>query len=167
MASTLPGPARDFVRTLTEAVDAAVSGDDAEAYDSAIARLATQPAGGRVLADVLRSLLEDTHPDGLNSDDITLVIGPCYRAAAAWLPPERVDVPACWPSWPARSPSRRPHSPSMRERPAKNSPDAASRTEAEPATAVQDESAHIPGSADDPRDPMSVATVRSPSVGRW
>ncbi len=92
MASTLPGPARDFVRTLTEAVDAAVSGDDAEAYDSAIARLATQPAGGRVLADVLRSLLEDTHPDGLNSDDITLVIGRCYRAAAAWLPPERVDV---------------------------------------------------------------------------
>jgi hypothetical protein len=37
-------------------------------------------------------LLEDTHPDGLDSDDITLVIGRCYRAAAAWLAPERVDV---------------------------------------------------------------------------
>jgi hypothetical protein len=92
MASAIPGPARDLVRALTLAVDAAVSGDDAATYDSATARLATQPAGGRVLGDVLRSLLEDTHPDGLNSDDITLVVGRCYRAAAAWLPPERVDV---------------------------------------------------------------------------
>jgi hypothetical protein len=92
MASTIPGPARDFVRTVIRAVDAAISGDDAATYDSATAQLATQPAGGRVLGDVLRSLLEDTHPDGLGSDDITLVIGRCYRAAAAWLPPERVDV---------------------------------------------------------------------------
>jgi hypothetical protein len=45
-----------------------------------------------VLGDVLRSMLEDIHPDGLDSDDITLVIGRCYRAAAAWLPPDRVDV---------------------------------------------------------------------------
>jgi hypothetical protein len=92
MASTIPGPARDLVRTLTRAVDTAVSGDSAATYDSAIARLAAQPIGGRVLGDLLRSLLEDTHPDGLNSDDITLVIGRCYRAAATWLPPERVDV---------------------------------------------------------------------------
>jgi hypothetical protein len=92
MASTIPGPARDFVRTVSQAVDAAISGDDAATYDSATAQLATHPDGGRVLGDVLRSLLEDTHPDGLNSDDITLVIGRCYRAAAAWLAPERVDV---------------------------------------------------------------------------
>jgi hypothetical protein len=92
MASTIPGPARDLVRTVTQAVDTAVSGEDAPTYDSAIAQLATQPSGGRVLGDVLRSLLEDTHPDGFNSDDITFVIGRCYRAAAAWLPPERVDV---------------------------------------------------------------------------
>lgn len=91
MASSIPGPARDLVRAVTEAVAAALSGD-AVAYESASAQLATQPTGGRVLADVLRSLLEDTHPDGLDSDDITLVIGRCYRAAAAWLPPERVDV---------------------------------------------------------------------------
>jgi hypothetical protein len=92
MASTIPGPARDLVRTVTHAVDTAISGDDAATYDSATAQLATQPAGGRVLGDVLRSLLEDTHPDGLSSDDITLVIARCYRAAAAWLPPERVDA---------------------------------------------------------------------------
>ena len=92
MASTIPGPARDFVRIVTQAVDAAITGGDAATYDRATARLATQPTGGRVLGDVLRSLLEDTHPDGFNSHDITLVVGRCYRAATVWLPPERVDV---------------------------------------------------------------------------
>src|SRR5215212_3641197 len=92
MASSVPGPARDFVRTVVRAVDTAINGDDVGAYESAIAQLAMQPAGGRVLGDVLRSLLEDTHPDGFTSDDITLLVGRCYRAAVSWLPPERVDV---------------------------------------------------------------------------
>jgi hypothetical protein len=92
MASAIPGPAGHVLGSVTQAVDTAASGDDAATYDIAIAHLVTQPSGGRVLGDVLRSLLEDTHTDGLNSDDITLVIGRCYRAAAAWLPPERVDV---------------------------------------------------------------------------
>jgi hypothetical protein len=92
MASSIPGTARDFVRAVAHALDTAVSGDDVATYDRAIARLATQPAGGRVLGDVLRSMLEDIHPDGFSSDDITLVVGRCYRAAVAWLPPERVDV---------------------------------------------------------------------------
>lgn len=92
MSSIIPGPARDLIRSVTQAVDTAISGGDDATYDSATAQLTTQPTGGRVLGDVLRSLLEDTHPDGLNSDDITLVVGRCYRAAAAWLPPERVDV---------------------------------------------------------------------------
>lgn len=91
MASTIPVPARELVRGVVQAVDAA-TGDDVADYERVTARLATHPAGGRVLGDVLRSVLEDTHPDGLASDDITLVIGRCYRAAAAWLPPERVDV---------------------------------------------------------------------------
>jgi hypothetical protein len=92
MASSIPGPARDLVRTVRQAVEAAISGEDAVTYDCATAQLATQPNGGRVLGDVLRSLLEDTHPNGLNSEDITVVIGRCYRAASAWLPPERIDV---------------------------------------------------------------------------
>jgi hypothetical protein len=92
MASAIPGPARDLARAVIQAVDTATSGDDPAAYDSSTARLATQPAGGRVLGDVLRSLLEDTHPDGFASEDITLVVGRCYRAAVAWLPPDRVDV---------------------------------------------------------------------------
>ncbi len=91
MASNIPGAARDLVRAITQAVDAALGGDAAR-YADAVTRLRTQPAGGRVLGDMLRALLEDTHPDGLGSDDVTLVIGRCYRAAVTWLAPERVDV---------------------------------------------------------------------------
>ncbi len=91
MASTVPGPAVDVVRAVTHAVEAATGGDVAT-YDDASARLADQPAGGRVLGDVLRSLLEDIHSDGFTSDDMVLVIGRCYRAATEWLPPVRVDV---------------------------------------------------------------------------
>jgi hypothetical protein len=92
MASTVPLPARDFVRTVGKAVDTAINGHDVATYERAIAEMSTQAAAGRVLGDVVRSLLEDTHPDGLDSDDITLVIGRCYRTAVTWLPPERVDV---------------------------------------------------------------------------
>jgi hypothetical protein len=92
MASSISGPARELVRVVIHAVDTAIGGDDVATYNSAVARLTTQPAGGRVLGDLLRSLLEDTHPDGFSSDDITLVVGRCYRAAVAWLPPERVDA---------------------------------------------------------------------------
>jgi hypothetical protein len=92
MDSSIPVPARDFVRAITQAVDSAISDNDVATYDRAITRLITQPAAGRVLGDMLRSLLEDTHPDGFDSHDIALVVGRCYRAAVAWLPPERVDV---------------------------------------------------------------------------
>jgi hypothetical protein len=92
MVSSIPGPARDVVRAITQAVGTAVSDHDAATYHRTIAQLTIQPAAGRVLGDVLRSLLEDTHPDGIDSDDITLVIGRCYRTAVAWLPPERLDV---------------------------------------------------------------------------
>jgi hypothetical protein len=84
--------ARDFVRAITQAVDTTISDNDVATYDRAVARLTTQPAAGRVLGDMLRSLLEDTHPNGFDSDDIALVVGRCYRAAVAWLPPERVDL---------------------------------------------------------------------------
>jgi hypothetical protein len=92
MASSIPGAARELAGVVIHAVDTAISGYDVATYDRAIARLTAQPAGGRVLGDVLRSLLEDTHPDGFNSKDITVVVGRCYRAGVSWLPPERVDV---------------------------------------------------------------------------
>ena len=112
MASSISGAARELVRIVIHAVDAAISGDDVVTYDRAIARLASEPAGGRVLGDVLRSLLEDTHPDRSSSDDITLVVGRSYRAAVAWLPPDRVDVTVL--RWLARWASTRPASPTKR-----------------------------------------------------
>ena len=90
--SSIPGPARDVVRAIVRAVDAAASGSDAAAYEDRTAQLAARPISGRVLGDVLRSLLEDTHPEGFSSEDITLLTGRCSRAATAWLPPERVDA---------------------------------------------------------------------------
>jgi hypothetical protein len=92
VTSGIPGPAREFVRATGAAVDLAADGSDPEAYDSAIARLAAHPDGGRVLGDLLRALLEDTHPEGFDSDDVAVVTGRCYAAAVAWLPPGRVDV---------------------------------------------------------------------------
>jgi hypothetical protein len=92
VTSGIPGPAREFVRATVGAVDLAADGSDPEAYDSAIARLAAHPDGGRVLGDLLRALLEDTHPEGFDSDDVAVVTGRCYAAAVAWLPPGRVDV---------------------------------------------------------------------------
>ena len=47
---------------------------------------------GLVLGAVLRSLLEDLHPDGLSSDDAQDVIVRCARSAAGWFP--EVDVNA-------------------------------------------------------------------------
>ena len=46
---------------------------------------------GLVLAAVLRSLLEEQHPDGLDSDDIQAILTRCYRGAAGWLPLDRVE----------------------------------------------------------------------------
>jgi hypothetical protein len=53
-----------LVHIVIHAVDTAISGDDVATYGMATARLTSEPAGGRVLGDVLRSLQEDTHPDG-------------------------------------------------------------------------------------------------------
>ena len=83
VTSGIPGPAREFVRATVAAVDLAADGSDPEAYDSAIARLAAHPDGGRVLGDLLRALLEDTHPEGFDSDDVAVVTGRCYAAAVA------------------------------------------------------------------------------------
>ncbi len=41
---------------------------------------------------MLRSLLEDLHPDGLASDDAQDVIVRCARSAAGWFPEVDVDA---------------------------------------------------------------------------
>ena len=87
-----PAPVRAIGAAVVRAVDAA-GGADSEAYESAAASVVSLPAGstGLVLATVTRTLIEELHPDGLDADDIQLVLGRCYRSAHAFLG-EAVDV---------------------------------------------------------------------------
>jgi hypothetical protein len=89
----LPGPAKAIGSAITRAVDAAGEGNR-DAYEEAAAELLALPsdATGIVLSAVVRSVLESQHADGLDSDDIQLILGRCYRSTAAWLPVERIDV---------------------------------------------------------------------------
>ena len=87
-----PGPVRAIGAAVTRAVDAA--GDvDADAYQSAATAVASLPvdATGLVLATVTRTLIEELHPDGLDADDIQLVLARCYGSAQAFLG-DAVDV---------------------------------------------------------------------------
>jgi len=88
----LGGPARTIGTAISRAVDAAEQ-RDVPGYEAAFAELTAVPAeqAGLVLAAVLRSLLEEQHPDGLDSDDIQAVLARCYRGAAGWLPLDRVE----------------------------------------------------------------------------
>jgi hypothetical protein len=83
----LPEPARTIATTTTEAVSAARS-PDPDAFEQAVARLAAlnPEQVGLVLGAVVRSLLEDLHPDGLTGDDVRAVLEHCVRSAAAWYP---------------------------------------------------------------------------------
>jgi hypothetical protein len=77
---------------VARAVDAA-GGPDAEAYQEAAAAMVHLPAGptGLVLATVTRTLIEELHPDGLDADDVQLVLARCYRSAHGFLG-DAVDV---------------------------------------------------------------------------
>lgn len=81
----LPAPAREIAAAATEAVEAARA-RDTEAYDLSTARLAAAERSGLVLGSVVRLLLEEVHPDGLDSDDVRQVLEHCVRAAAQWRP---------------------------------------------------------------------------------
>lgn len=69
----------------TEAVEAAQA-HDGVAYDRAVLRLAGADRAGLVLGGVVRLLLEQAHPDGLDGDDVRQVLEHCVRAAAHWQP---------------------------------------------------------------------------------
>ncbi|WP_036373296.1 hypothetical protein [Micromonospora sp. ATCC 39149] len=79
----LPAPAREIARAATDAV-AAARARDPEAYDEAADRLAATDRSGLVLGAVVRLLLEETHPDGLDGDDVRQVLESCVRGAASW-----------------------------------------------------------------------------------
>jgi len=90
---TYPVRVRLLADCSASAVAAAVAADR-DAFLRATERLAGLDAEqvGLVLGAVLRSLLEDLHPDGLSSDDAQDVILRCVRSAAGWFP--EVDVNA-------------------------------------------------------------------------
>ncbi|MEV0805685.1 hypothetical protein [Micromonospora sp. NPDC050200] len=81
----LPAPAREIAGAATDAVEAARA-RDGEAYEVATARLVGTERSGLVLGAVVRLLLEETHPDGLDGDDVRQVLERCVRAAAPWRP---------------------------------------------------------------------------------
>ncbi|WP_167604456.1 hypothetical protein [Micromonospora auratinigra] len=80
----LPASAREIAEAATESV-AAASDRDAAAYGPAVQRLAAADRAGLVLGGVVRLLLEETHPDGLDGDDVRQVLERCVRAAD-WCP---------------------------------------------------------------------------------
>ena len=69
----------------TDAV-AAVRARDVEAYEAASVRLAGAERSGLVLGAVVRLLLEQTHADGLDGDDVRQVLEHCVRSTAEWRP---------------------------------------------------------------------------------
>ena len=83
----LPAPARPIAAAADAAVVAARD-HDAEALTSAVHELAAldQAQTGLILGTTVRLLLELTHPDGLDGDDIRAVLEQSVRAAAIWQP---------------------------------------------------------------------------------
>jgi hypothetical protein len=81
----LPGPARPIAAATSDAV-AAAGARDTEAFAAATNALgAIDPAQvGLVLGTVVRLLMEDLHPDGLDGDDVREVLTASVRSAAVW-----------------------------------------------------------------------------------
>jgi hypothetical protein len=81
----LPPAARSIAVAAVAAVEAARA-KDVDAYDEAVERLAglDSEQTGRVLGAVVRTLLEERHPDGLDGDDIRAALEHAVRSAGAW-----------------------------------------------------------------------------------
>ncbi|WP_144126459.1 hypothetical protein [Catellatospora sichuanensis] len=89
----LPGVARGIAEAAVDAVDAARV-RDAEGLREAADRLAAADSEhvGLVLGSVVRSLLEDLHPDGLAGEDIQDVLEQCARETLSWTGELDVDT---------------------------------------------------------------------------
>lgn len=82
----LPPPAR-AIAVGTAAAVAAAGERDRDAFDTAVLSLATVEGSGLVLGAVVRLLVEELHPDGVDGDDIRRILDRCVPAAAGWQPP--------------------------------------------------------------------------------
>ena len=83
----LPPPARPIATAATAAVSAAQR-QDATALNAAVGDLAAlDPARcGLVMGSVVRLLLEEANPDGLDGNAVRDVLERCVRGAADWQP---------------------------------------------------------------------------------
>jgi hypothetical protein len=83
----LPAPARPIAAAALTAV-AAAREHDKDALAEAAGDLAALDPGlvGLILGTTVRVLVEDTHPDGLDGDDVRATLERCVRAAAPWQP---------------------------------------------------------------------------------
>lgn len=83
--TSLPPAARAIAAAVTDAVTAARAAD-AGSFAEAVGRLAAADAQrvSLVLGLVVRALLEERHPDGLDGEDLRAVLERCTRAGAAW-----------------------------------------------------------------------------------
>jgi hypothetical protein len=89
----LPAPARAIAEAATETVTAARARDPGAFEEAAEGLAALDPEqAGIVLGAVVRSLLEELHPDGLTGDDVGTVLGRCTRSAMEWCPGVDADV---------------------------------------------------------------------------
>jgi hypothetical protein len=83
----LPSTAREIAVAVEDAVAAARRHDPAASTAAVDTVAALDPAQvGLVLGTLVRLLLEDTHPDGLDGDDVRDVLHRCVRGAASWQP---------------------------------------------------------------------------------
>jgi hypothetical protein len=82
---SLPFTARVIAAAVTESVQAASAGD-AEAFDQATERLATldREQVRVLLGTVVRSLLEESHPDGIDGDDLQDVLRAVITSTESW-----------------------------------------------------------------------------------
>ncbi len=84
------------VRAIAAATDDAVNAARAKSKGSfadAVERLAGEDQGkvGLIHAEIVRSLLEELHPDGLSGEDVQNVLARTVRSASEWNP--ELDVP--------------------------------------------------------------------------
>jgi hypothetical protein len=79
----LPATARAIAVAASDAVVAAQE-HDRDMFEVGVGTLATTERSGLVLGAVVRLLLEELHPDGLDSHDIRRIVDDCRRSAEAW-----------------------------------------------------------------------------------
>jgi hypothetical protein len=84
--SDLPAGPRAIAVAICDAVAAAQAHDTAGLADAVAALDALDPEQvGIVLGGTVRALLEYSHPDGLDSDDVQALVDRCVQDAAGWL----------------------------------------------------------------------------------